>query len=390
VEDDSDHCAAGHPCPPTPSASVPLDEMLSYVTVPEIETEELVDPALIASFGSPDTRAIKWATEKLKFPMKAVAEYEAMAQANHFGSQFIRAFVPEAAVATTKLVASECSGSVIKTLMETKDSDGVDGRGLMYISGPYLIRTGQWLTEHGISWRIGGSSTHRAQQSNAPKPVLSQEVQNLRAAVYEAREKYEKAQTLLTQHDLLEISVTSAVSTLKSLCQKVHEAQDMAQGKQTLELLNDCLGPESIPVWWENQVAAWSTDSEGKAVHDHRLSTYRLDDFWKAQHGAWEWDPVVLYRGRADGAHHKHWYVGIPCAQGGPAPIGLHLKNLGHVFVVLPREDDWYGPKRLASVEQRRAALARDLQEVGLGPNTIGKMHVLCPEHRKLMRRKSS
>ena len=163
------------------------------------------------------------------------------------------------------------------------------------------------------------------------------------------------------------LGVSNTMPVLASLHKKAREAKALWRGKQIEELLVDCLGPTADPVW-KGTPSAGPDEPTGR---DDRMSQFHLGS-----------EGVTLFRGRLDPKKRKHWYVGIPCAMSGL--YGLHSKNLGRVYVVLPREDDWYGPKRLATEQERRDALAEDFHEIygpGLASPAFAKLAVLCPEH---------
>jgi hypothetical protein len=195
------------------------------------------------------------------------------------------------------------------------------------------------------------------------KPTLSKEVLDLKAKAEALRVHYQ---------DALDVTLGTTTSTyhtearLEALRKKALAVAILASGKQTQELLTDCLGLLPI-VSYITTVNTEPLPPSGKPEVDK----YALSPCGLAQHFQLITTSTMLVRGQLNGHSRRHWYIMTSCTE-------EHENSPLHTvpaYVRLRGERAWYGKNRLSTVEERHEAFYADL-------NKAKEVVALCANHR--------
>lgn len=206
--------------------------------------------------------------------------------------------------------------------------------------------------EHGIPVLGDHAVEPIGTSDNEDKPVLSRYVLQLKV---EAKKARSEAMDLVTAN-IGSLDWKTSWKSLEAVRHKAEVMTDFAYGKQTEELLVDCLDldsntslSETAGVWYE------------QTLHGPGFS---LAIFLTSEIAGPE-NPTLV-RGYIPGSQHKHWYVLAECETCND-PAYVRLKN----------EEDWYGEDRLTDAAARRALFTAAVDHAA---NAVA---ALCQEHRQ-------
>ena len=234
------------------------------------------------------------------------------------------------------------------------EAPGLDTEELLLAGEPQLAGKPDMCQYHAKAVRDAAESA-----PHAPKPTLSQETLYLLDKAHALRSQYEERRSkIFAQAN----PAPTEIATLDILLKEVRKAEALARGKQTEELLADCLGPGTFSAY-----QGTPTIPDDPAEHNVGMAEFQLI-----------FSNTVVFRGRANGAAHRHWYVRVPCmaTPSDEDTFDFHQRNPNMAYVRLKNEGQWYGPERLALVDDRRIVFMNDLI-------TAAKVTALCPWHRK-------
>jgi hypothetical protein len=175
-------------------------------------------------------------------------------------------------------------------------------------------------------------------EPSSPKPVLSAHVLDLKHAAQAAQEKAQAAYEAFGSNSL----------AYKKAHQDAYELTNYAYGRQTAELLADCLDlPPVFPKSSKDgDVIAYQTTIHEKGIHVSVLDVGSID----------KTPPTQLARGYIKGRRSRHWYLVTTCTD--------HLDEdpcNDVAYVKLKHGAAWYGPYRSADVTERRATFTADI-----------------------------